>query len=261
MGMSTTTTAPLQDYRIVGLRENWYQAAPEAPKQPGGSCWHCGTGIAIEVVIQQLATDEQHTIGTTCAERVGMDVTELKQWLADRYAEQRAEAKRQRSAEYRAARAEREAAETAAFGPHGTDTRFVSGCRCNPCVNAAPHGTLQRFWNNDCRCLDCLDVAMSQPDMTVREQTVIVDVETGEVADARVVETRYGSRWCVRDGSAWLPLSPKRRATQANKGYVEAAAAFLTEKISTRHGWWYKPVARLSDPIMDAWGETIVRAA
>lgn len=257
---NTHHTTPLAEYRIVAMRENWYSPVPEV-KQPGGCCWHCGTGIAIEVVIQSSVTGEQHTIGTTCAERVGMDTAELKTWLAERYADQRAEAARLRSAEYRAEREAFEAEQVARHGEHGTESRFLSGCYCDPCVAAAPHGTTQRFWSGKCRCLDCITAVAALPEMHYITRTVIVDVETGKVVDAKLVDGQWGSRWCVENGKAWLGLSPKRRSTQANKGYVEAEAMFLTERIKTRNGPWYKPLVRVSDPIVDAWGETIRQEA
>lgn len=258
----TTKTAPLESYRIVGLNENWYQAVPGAPKQPGGSCWHCGTGIAIEVIVKNVTTGETHTIGTTCAERVGLDPKALKALLAERYAEQRELLRQNRSAEYRAQLAQREADETAAFGPHGTETRFESGCRCDPCIAVAPHGTDHRFWHGECRCLTCLDhVIATDANIVVMEQDVVIDLDTGDVVEARKVDTRYGYRWCVQDGRAWLPIGPKRRSTQANKGYVEARAPFVVERINSRQGgWWYKIFARVGDPIVDAWGEPIERA-
>lgn len=259
----TTSTAPLESYRIVGLRENWHQPAPGAPKRPGGGCWHCGTGIAIEVVIRHVTTGEEHTIGTTCAERVGLDPEALKRLLADRYAEQRELARQMRSAEYREMLAQREADETAAFGEHGTETRFESGCRCNPCIAAAPHGTDHRFWHGACRCLTCIDhVLATDPNVLVMNQDVIVNVDTGEVVTARKVDTRYGYRWCVEDGRAWLPIGPKRRDTQAKKGYVEASAPYVVERIKAQQGGhWYKLLVRVGDPIVDIWDEPIARPA
>lgn len=258
--MAATTDAPLADFRIVGYTENYYQAAPDAPRQPGGTCWHCGTGIAIEVIVKRVGSDEMHTIGTTCAERVGMDVTELREWLAERYREQRELLRQTRSKAFREETARREAEEIALHGPHGTETRYTSGCRCTPCIKAAPHGTTHRFWHGECRCPACIEVAMADDaSLVYRELTVVVDVDTGEIADARLVDTRYGSRWCVNDGATWLPLSPKRRTTQASKGYVEATAMFLAERIKSRNGTWYKRLARMSCPIIDAWGEPIAR--
>jgi hypothetical protein len=69
------------------------------------------------------------------------------------------------------------------------------------------------------------------------------------------------SRWCVENGQDWLPVSPKRRATLANKGYVEAEAPYLVEVCGSRHGGrqWFEPLQPLGDPIVDAWGEPVPR--
>lgn len=256
--------APLTNYRVVGLRENWYQAAPGAPRQPGGGCWHCGTGIAIEVVISSTVTGETHTIGTTCAERVGLNGPELKAMLARRYAEERAERARRRTAAWRRARDEAEAAATAAHGAHGTESRFLSGCFCEPCLGAAPHGSAQRFLHGRCRCLVCIEgILRERPDeFTVQEDRyVIVELATGRVVEARVVDTTYGRRWCVGDALAWLPVSPARRSTHAKRGYVQARAPFLVEVCGRRGRQWFKPLARMGSPIVDCWGERIVRPA
>lgn len=256
------TAPPLAEYRVVGLRENWYQAAPDAPKQPGGSCWHCGTGIAIEVVIKSRQTGESHVIGTTCAERVGLDGPELKKMLAERFAEQR-EQRRSANAKARVkARADAEAEAAGRLGPHGSESRFLSGCFCEPCVKAAPHGTVARF-RQDCACLVCIDtVVTGSPDeYEVIERDVIVDLDTGEVVDARKVDTRYGYRWCVKDGEVWLPVSPARRSTHANKGYVEASAPFLCERRGSKSRGWWEQLHRLGDPIFDNWQEPIVRSS
>jgi len=88
-----------------------------------------------------------------------------------------------------------------------------------------------------------------------------VDAATGAtIDDARLVSTRYGTRWVVdrADGGAdWYPHAPARRSTMANKGVLEAQAEHLVR--SFRDGG-FKPVTRLADPTVDAWGEPIRRA-
>lgn len=38
----------LAPFRFVGMTENWYQAVPDAPKQPGSSCDYCHAAIGYE---------------------------------------------------------------------------------------------------------------------------------------------------------------------------------------------------------------------
>jgi hypothetical protein len=85
----------------------------------------------------------------------------------------------------------------------------------------------------------------------VENLTVVIDLGTGEAVKARKVKTRYGRRWCVRDGAAWLPVAPQRRHTQAKHGFVEAAAPGLVDG--------REAVVPLGCPIVDAWGERIPR--
>lgn len=262
--VTTAAEAPLTGYRVVGVRENWYQAAPGAPRQPGGGCWHCGTGIAIEVVIRSVTSGEEHTIGTTCAEREGLSGPALKAMLAARYAEERAQRASQRSAEERRAQAEREAALAAAHGPHGTESRFLAGCFCVECVAAAPHGTTSRFLHGACRCLQCIEAVLVEMPGDFRiqpERTALVDLTTGEVADARVVAGRYGRSWCVGDGAAWVPVAPARRRTQASRGYVEAEVPYLVEVCGRLRDQWLKPIVPLGLPLVDRWGEPIPRSS
>ena len=259
----TVVDAPLTNYRVTGVQENWIGINPgtdAARMVPGGSCWHCGTGIAIEVVIKSTETGEVHTIGTTCAERVGLSGPELKAMLAERYAEERYErsaaVRRQREAEA----AEREAIETAEHGPHGSESRYISGCHCQPCRKAAPHGTTTRFFDADCHCLRCIDAVMMAHPGEFKIQPnrhVIVNIETGEVVQAKTVDTKYGWSWCVRDGLCWLPVSPARRSTHAKKGYVQAEAPFLVEVCGRGSKQWLKPVCRIGEPLVDMWGERI----
>lgn len=260
------TEAPLTKFSIIGCVQRWYQACPEAPRQPAGSCWHCGTGIAICVQIQHAETGEIHEIGTTCAERVGLSAVELKAMLANLYAAERAERSLLRSAQFRAEMEAQEATETALHGEHGTESRFLFGCLCGLCNAAAPHGTFHRFLSGECRCLDCIEAAVwsRRGEYTIRTMDVLVDVETGRIVDAKRVGTKFGMRWCVRDGADWLLVNPARRSTLAKRGYTEAECPFVVEVCGTRysaHGQWYKPILPVGTPIIDAWGEPIPHEA
>jgi hypothetical protein len=264
MTQNTSTDAPLTNYRIVGIQENWYQPIPDAPKKPGGSCWHCGTGIAIEVVIQEKTSRELHTIGTTCAERVGLSGPELKAMLAERYAAERANrtkaTREEHQRQFEAAEAER----ARLHGEHGTESRYLAGCRpwgmCAECYRAAPHGTTDRFHAGECRCLDCIDAAIATGEYRIQEdRDVIVRLSTGEMVEARKVDTKFGYSWCINDAEAWASVHPKRRSTMAKKGFVEAQAPYLVEVCGSRYNQWLKPVMPLGSPIVDAWGEELPR--
>jgi hypothetical protein len=253
-------TAPLENYRIVGWQANWYQPDPSAPKKPGGCCWHCSTGIAIEVIIEDKTTGERHTIGTTCAEKVGLSKDALKAINAERYAEARVAEREARLATRRKERAKADAKEAALHGPHGTEGRFGSGCRCTPCQKAAPHGTVERFMLGKCRCLDCMGAAVANGGWKVADQEVLVGLETGRVVDAKVVMGRYGRSWCIDDGREWAPYAPKNRATLAKRGYTEATAPFLCEVAGGRYHQWLEPLEPVGEPIVDRWGDPIPRS-
>lgn len=258
--------APLTRYQLVDVVERW-QGDGET-RFPAGACWHCGSAIAYCVQIRHLDTGEQHEIGTTCAERVGLDAGALKQMLATKFANDRAARaawRRQADAET-AARAE--AAAIAQHGPHGTKTRFISGCACDECQSAAPHGITQRAGERyrvaarffaGCRCLDCIEAVVALDAergyrdryQIVENLTVVIDLATGKAVKAKKVNTRYGRRWCVRDGATWLPVAPQRRDTQAKHGFVEAAAPWLVNGSEA--------VVPLGCPIVDTWGTPIPR--
>lgn len=260
------SAAPLTAYQIVDVIERW--DGDSEVRVPGGSCWHCGQAIAYCVQIRHVQTGEQHEIGTTCAERVGLDADALKRMLAAKYADDRsarAAWRRQANAE---TVAQAEADRTAQHGQHGTETRFASGCVCDECKAVAPHGIAHqareryrvatRFFAG-CRCLDCVDAVVTLDAESgyprgyriVESLTVIIELATGKTVRAKQVNTRYGRSWCVRDGQAWLPVTPKRRATQAKHGFVEAAAPWLVEGSTA--------VVPLGCPIVDSWGERIAR--
>lgn len=251
----TMTEAPLTNYRIVGIRENWYQADPRAPRQPGGSCWHCGTGIANEVVIENRETGEIHTVGTTCAERVGLDAAELKAMLAEKFAQERLEAsaayRRARQAEHEA----RDARDTELYGPHGTARRWRSGCRCEPCYAAAPHGSFPKY-ENGCTCGPCLDSMLADDRYSVHtDRVVLVDLDSGRIVALGVNWGQYGAYW--KAGGGFVNAHPKRRGTIARKGYTEAEIPVLVQRCGKSHDTWYRPVAALASPLVDTWGEPV----
>ncbi|MEU7631663.1 hypothetical protein AB0C34_16995 [Nocardia sp. NPDC049220] len=249
----TATIAPLADYVITGYDTRYYQPAPGV-QLPGGTCWHCGTAIAICVQIRHRTTEETHEIGSTCAERVGLDVTELKKMLRDRYAAIRNE---QAAAERKA---HREATD-AKLGEHGTETRYSNGCRCPECRATAPHGTVTR-WNAGCGCLECVDrILEAEPKRywVIEDYPVMVELATGRIVDAEVFPTRYGSSWCVKtdDGrKVWLAIEPARRSTHTKKGYVEARAPMLVESGRDRE----RARLLLGEPLVDLWGELIAHS-
>lgn len=256
-----TIGAPLQNYQVVGFERRSSSPAPGVPAQPGGACFHCGAAIANCVLIQERSTGAVETVGLDCAERTGLDTASIRKMLAERYAEDRA-ARRQAAADARAQQvADAEAEAAGLLGAHGTESRYLSGCRCAPCREAAPHGTGDRFAGGECVCGPCLDHALASG-FTVRDdQKVLVDLATGDALDGRLVSTTYGLRWAVdrADGTTdWFPFGPKRRSTLANKGVVEASVPMLVREHRS-HGW--RRVAALSSPIVDAWGEPIVRPA
>lgn len=256
--------APLMRYQLVDVVERW-QGDGEA-RFPAGACWHCGSAIAYCVQIRHLDTGEQHEIGTTCAERVGLDAGALKRMLATKFATDRAaRAAWRRQAESEAA-AQAEAAATAQHGPHGTEARFTSGCECDRCQAAAPHGSTQRAGEQyrvaarffaGCRCIDCIEAVVALDAergyrdgyRIVENLTVVIDLATGKAVKTRKVNTRYGRRWCVRDGAVWLPVAPRRRQTQAKYGFVEAAAPWLVNG--------HEAIVPLGCPVVDAWGQRI----
>ena len=187
---ATPSEAPLTSYRITGYIERWHEAIPGV-KQPSGACWHCGAGIAICVQIRHVTTGELHEIGTTCAERTGLDTAQLRAMLAERHADERRQSFAAEREAVRRAAAEQDAADTAAYGDHGTTSRFSSGCRCERCRPAAPHGTLARFVDGPCHCGDCVGAAAAFDDYTTREVDVIVDLASAEIVEhARKVTTR-----------------------------------------------------------------------
>ena len=259
---------PLQNYLITGFVRKTYQAAPDAPVQPGSSCWHCGAALVNCVQATNRTTGETVDIGFDCADRAGLDPEGLKEMLAEKFADERArraagraEAARRKSAEYIAAREAEEAAATAAYGEHGTESRFTSGCYCDECVAVAPHGTITKIDTDNCTCPECVEVALASGDYEVRQQSCLIDAETGLVIpNARMVSTKYGLKWVVdhEDGNAdWYPFHPKRRSTMLSKGVLEASQDHLVRPYRRQEGW--RVIGAIGQPDVDDWGEPIVR--
>lgn len=227
-------TAELQHYRAVGLIEKWGGTADCRVR--AGTCWHCGTAIAYCVQIQSSLTGEQHEIGSTCAEKLGLDITQIKQQLADQRAAERLRTNR---------------------------------LHCSDPVLAPeqPHGTVSKF-NTGCYCLQCIDAALTAmpKKYAVGTKSVIIELATGRPVRATLVNTRYGQSWHVDDGT-WLTAypRPKRRNTQAAKGYVEAEVPCLF-----RYGWQRRggtaaysetTLCPLASPLVDVWGMPIEHGA
>ena len=225
-------TAELEHYSVVGMIERWEGTADV--HVPGGSCWHCGTAIAYCVQIQSTVTGEQHEIGTTCAEKVGLDITALKRRRAEMRAVER----------WRAAH----------------DRRNL---RSEPEPPKPEHGTADRYFDR-CRCLLCIEaVARECPnEYKIQEATVIIELATGRPVPAELCDTRWGTSWRVGKGEAWLSTGVKRRSTHANKGFVEAEAPSLVRSWRRRlPDGGTRPaqtvVCVLASPLIDVWGVAI----
>ena len=254
----TTETAPLECFRVIGVEEKTYQCAPGAPVQPAGTCWHCGTSIKVCVVSKNVNTGEIVDIGTTCAERIGLDPEGLKRYLRERREFIRAELWAA-DTESRRLHAEWASAEAARLhGEHGTESRYAFGCHCGECVAAAPHGTADHFWQHDCSCDACVEaVKASDPRIVTKDRDVLVDLSTGHVVDeARLIQGQYGWSWLIPSLDRFVPEGRKRRATIASRGYTYATASYLVRvPVDWRKGDW--PLRRLTSPTMDDFGEAI----
>jgi hypothetical protein len=248
--------APLERFRVVGVTEKVFQAAQGAPRQPGSSCWHCGTGIMIVVVAKNLDTGEVVDIGTTCAERIGLDPDGLKRYLKERREALRAERWAADAERRDAERAYRDEELRRLHGDHGEESRYLFGCRCQECREVAPHGTGDHFWNHACSCEPCIAAVLREhSDFRVRELSVLVDLDTGQVCDsARLIESRYGLSWLVND--TFIPYGRKRRDTVAKRGYTYAEATYLMKPADREHPFPWR-IRRLSTPLVDDWNEPI----
>lgn len=246
------THASLTKAKIIGFERREYKAAPDAPSQPGGSCWKCGEALINCVIITHPEADGPVTIGTTCATYVGLTDKEVSEVKAQFYANLR-------DTERAASHKERMAAIEAEHGPHGTATRYAYGCDCDECDATVEHGTEGRAARG-CECLPCsLWLVANRDDWEISDMPVLVDIETGQVLDdARQVDARYGARWRSDNADVWAAVSPARRATNLKNGVIEATADAVYHVINKRNGGiWYRPIHRITTPLFDNWGERI----
>lgn len=58
-------------YKFLGEFKNVYQACPDAPQQPGGSCSYCGTAIMYEYHLQSRVDGSTFKVGCECIRRAG----------------------------------------------------------------------------------------------------------------------------------------------------------------------------------------------
>jgi hypothetical protein len=250
---------PLRDFRIVGYERKIYKSPGDEPR-PAGVCYHCGSSIMNCIVIENPKTGEIVDVGETCAERVGLDMNALRAMLRERnYADQREASRKEREAEAQT-RAEREAADIAKFGEHGTESRWDSGCRCDLCSAKSPHGSVERLTYGKCYCAECLQAAIDSGKYYYEDRRKLVDIDTNQILPAKCVGTKYGLSWVVNseDGSAsWYPYSPARRGTLAKRGAVEVNVKCLIRPYYYDGQQHFKEVAMLEAPDTDAWGEPI----
>ena len=57
-------------FRCVGYFEKVYQASPDSPRQPGGSCDYCGTAITLHCQIRG-ADGATFVVGSDCVAKTG----------------------------------------------------------------------------------------------------------------------------------------------------------------------------------------------
>jgi len=251
---------PLRDFRIVGYERKIYPAVYGEPTRPAGVCYHCGSGIMNCVVIENPKTGEIVDVGETCAERVGLDMSALKEMLRERNYASRVEADRERQEQSAKSKAAQEAEDTARFGGHGSESRWQSGCRCAKCSVSAPHGQADRLTYGKCYCDLCLQAAIESGQYERETRKKLVDLDTRKVLPAKCVHTKYGLSWVVNDenGSAsWFPYSPARRNTLAKRGAVEVEVACLMRRYRFDGEVHYKEVVMLESSGVDIWGEPI----
>jgi hypothetical protein len=60
----------LAPFRFVGMKENWFVAAPGVPKKPGSSCDYCGTAIAFECWVSS-SDGKRFKVGNECINKSG----------------------------------------------------------------------------------------------------------------------------------------------------------------------------------------------
>lgn len=254
----TVQEPPLKDFRIVGYTRKVYKSPGDEQARPAGICYHCGAAIMNCILIENPKTRQIVDVGETCAERVGLNMAELRAMLRERaQVEQRELARKEREAKERT-RAEIEAANTAEFGEHGTVSRWESGCRCDQCSTQAPHGTINRFLYGRCLCDPCIQATVDGSKYSIETITKLVDLTTGNILPARVVHTKYGPSWVVNDqdgNPTWYPYGPARRQTITKRGAVEVEVECIVKNYYSNGSMRYYEVAALSSSGKDRWGE------
>lgn len=271
---SSAVPAPLEQFRARGVVEKTVgvnAGTPYARLVAGGSCWHCGTVIRYCVQAEYTGPDREDLrhgqvvdIGTTCAERIGMDRAELRAWLAELYAQERLERSKAWREARRAEHEAWEAAQAARFGPHGTEARYAGGCAfdggpaCSECAAAAPHGTADRFFAGECCCQGCVAAVCNRRcGLRVDVLPVLVSLATGEVIpSARLVDGQWGTQWWYRDAqgaSHWVPYGRKRRSTVERHGVTYAHARYVVEA-SYEWGVPDRRVRMIEAPAVDDFG-------
>lgn len=250
----------LSQCKIKGFTRKVFQAAPDAPVQPGGTCANCGTAIINCYVVEDTKTGTVHDIGSDCAERVGMNREELARHWRDWRAARRLDEAEARRRKWDAETEAREAAITAEYGEHGTLSRLEYGCTCEDCAFVAPHGHPTKYLGG-CTCEECsLGIIESDDRYFSYDKTYLVDLETGQVRDdIRMVSTQYGSKWCVKDDDGdsvrWITPSPKRRGTMTKHGFTEVSIPTVWRK--KRDGDSF-PLHRYGEmPEFDNYGEPL----
>ena len=251
---------PLRDFKIVGYERKAYTPPGSSTSQPSGICYHCGAAIMNCVVIENPKTGDVVDVGETCAERVGLDMSALRAMLRERRQdEQRTLNRAEREATERA-RDEKEAADTASFGEHGTESRWQSGCRCDQCSGQAPHGQVDRLVYGRCLCQECVDAAIASGQYEISTKLKLVDLETHKILPARCVRTKFGLSWVVNntdDSASWYPYSPTRRNTITKRGATEVEVECLVRRYRYDGETHYQEVAVLSHSGVDKWQEPI----
>lgn len=92
------------------------------------------------------------------------------------------------------------------------------------------------------------------------ERTKLTSLDGTEIADARVVETRYGTKWRIDSTDQWLAYQPARESTLAKKGYREetegadlTAVAFMDGKGKGLSGSAWVAVFTPDRPKSEGW--------
>lgn len=253
---------PLKDFRVLGFERKVHQAPGGGVVQPASTCYHCGQGIMNCVVIENPRTKQVVDVGETCAERVGLDLTELRAMLREKHQDSLREEEANRRREEAQSREQQERDDARIYGVHGTRSRWDAGCTCEDCSASAPHGTIARLRHGRCYCTQCVQVGINKGGYWIAPVTRLFDLDTGEDLNARCVNVRRrGLRWVINDDdsgtASWYPYQPVRRNTLTDKGVIEAEVEYLFTSYrydGIRHE---KPLAPLSAPSVDRWGEPL----